>query len=131
MCMGVDDCEVCLRLPLCPLQAILSAQTFPNAAVDAVDVSEPALQVAARNVSDYGLEDRVALRHSDMFAALKSPKVRCAGHFTASVCVGAGFDVNGAVRMVRGGGVLEVEVSPSGRQTIRRDHFQPAICQIQ
>lgn len=50
--------------------AILAAQHFPNAAVDAVDISKGALEVAARNVADYGLEDRVTLHHGDLFAPL-------------------------------------------------------------
>src|ERR1700742_2462435 len=41
--------------------AILASRHFPNARVDAVDISRGALEVAARNVADYGLEDRVSL----------------------------------------------------------------------
>ena len=37
--------------------AILASRNFPNARIDAVDISEDALEVAARNVGDYGLED--------------------------------------------------------------------------
>ena len=51
--------------------AILAAHTVPGARVDAVDLSEAALQVAQRNVSDHGLADRIAVRQSDMFAALR------------------------------------------------------------
>ncbi len=50
--------------------AIIAAQIFPNATVDAVDLSSDALAVADRNVRDYGLEDRVALYHGDLFAPL-------------------------------------------------------------
>ncbi len=50
--------------------AILAALHFPSAAVDAADISEPALQVASRNVVDYALEERVSLVRSDIFAAL-------------------------------------------------------------
>jgi ribosomal protein L3 glutamine methyltransferase len=50
--------------------AILASLNFPNARVDAVDVSEDALDVAARNVADYGLEDRVNLLRGDLFAPL-------------------------------------------------------------
>ena len=50
--------------------AILLALAFPEAQVDAVDVSAGALAVAARNVKDYALEQRVHLIESDGFAAL-------------------------------------------------------------
>jgi len=50
--------------------AILAAQTFFNATLDAVDLSKDALAVAARNVADYGLEDRIALHKGDLFAPL-------------------------------------------------------------
>ena len=39
--------------------AILAASAFPNAEIDAVDLSDKALEVAEINVRDYGLEDRV------------------------------------------------------------------------
>ncbi|WP_371324999.1 50S ribosomal protein L3 N(5)-glutamine methyltransferase [Dechloromonas sp. ZY10] len=50
--------------------AILTALTFPNAQVNAVDLSEDALAVAAKNIADYGLEDRVERVHSDAFSQL-------------------------------------------------------------
>ena len=48
--------------------AIFASLNFPNAGVDAVDISKHALDVAARNVADYGLEDRVNLLRGDLFA---------------------------------------------------------------
>ena len=50
--------------------AILATRHFPHARVDAVDVSTDALKVAARNVAEYGLEDRVTLFRGDLFAPL-------------------------------------------------------------
>jgi ribosomal protein L3 glutamine methyltransferase len=47
--------------------AILAAMRFPNARVDAVDVSSDALAVAAINVADHGLDDRVTLRRGDLY----------------------------------------------------------------
>ncbi len=51
--------------------AILMALTFPNALIDAVDLSTDALDVARRNVADYGLEDQLSLVQSDLFTALE------------------------------------------------------------
>jgi ribosomal protein L3 glutamine methyltransferase len=50
--------------------AILTALAFPNATVDAVDLSKDALTVAERNIADYHLVDRVRPVHSDAFTAL-------------------------------------------------------------
>ncbi|BCF88189.1 50S ribosomal protein L3 N(5)-glutamine methyltransferase [Paraburkholderia largidicola] len=50
--------------------AILAAHAFPNADIDAVDLSPAALEVAARNVHDYELDERVALFEGDLYAPL-------------------------------------------------------------
>jgi ribosomal protein L3 glutamine methyltransferase len=50
--------------------AILAALTFPKASIDAADLSLDALDVARRNVADYGLEARVRLVQSDLMGAL-------------------------------------------------------------
>ena len=50
--------------------AILASLSFPNARIDAVDISKDALDVAARNIADYGLEERVTLRRGDLFKPL-------------------------------------------------------------
>jgi len=50
--------------------AILASRAFPNAEIDAVDISRDALAVAARNVGDYGLDHRLKLHHGDLFGPL-------------------------------------------------------------
>ena len=50
--------------------AILAAQAFPEARVDAVDLSPDALAVARRNVDDYQLGSRLHLVESDAFAGI-------------------------------------------------------------
>ena len=51
--------------------AILAALNFPNARVDAVDLSPDALAGARRNVDDYELEGRLQLLQSDLFSGLE------------------------------------------------------------
>ena len=50
--------------------AILAARAFPDAAIDAVDISADALEVARRNVEDKDLSDRITLLQGDLFAPL-------------------------------------------------------------
>jgi ribosomal protein L3 glutamine methyltransferase len=49
---------------------ILAARAFPHAQIDAVDISKGALEVATRNVTDYGLADRITLHRGDLFGPL-------------------------------------------------------------
>ncbi|ANQ85200.1 50S ribosomal protein L3 N(5)-glutamine methyltransferase [Azoarcus olearius] len=74
MAPWVEDPEqVSSALDLCTgsgCLAILMAHAFPNAQIVGVDLSDDALDVAAENVADYGLEDRVELVKSDVFDAL-------------------------------------------------------------
>jgi ribosomal protein L3 glutamine methyltransferase len=50
--------------------AILAARHFPNAEVDAIDISKDALAVAARNVADHGLEGQIELYRGDLFGPI-------------------------------------------------------------
>ncbi len=54
--------------------AVIAADAFANAKVDAVDISAEALQVARRNVDAYHFEDRITLIQSDLFASLKTKR---------------------------------------------------------
>ncbi|WP_410499157.1 50S ribosomal protein L3 N(5)-glutamine methyltransferase [Chitinibacter sp. S2-10] len=54
--------------------AILMAHAFPDAAIDAVDLSPDALDVAEINVLDYNLGDRIDLLDSDLFSAVEDMK---------------------------------------------------------
>lgn len=49
---------------------IVAAEIFPNAKIDIADLSADALEVARRNVRDYGLEDRISIHQGDLFAPL-------------------------------------------------------------
>jgi len=51
--------------------AIIAAGLFPNADVDAVDLSSDALEVAEINVTGHEFTERVSLHHGDLFAPLK------------------------------------------------------------
>jgi ribosomal protein L3 glutamine methyltransferase len=74
----IEDADAIARvLELCTgsgALAVLAAMRFPNAAIDAVDISPEALAVAARNVADHGLGDRVTLRHGDLFAPVRGER---------------------------------------------------------
>ena len=54
--------------------AILAAGIFPDATIDAVELSSDALDVARINVKDHGLESRITLHQGDLFAPLGKKK---------------------------------------------------------
>jgi ribosomal protein L3 glutamine methyltransferase len=65
-----DPADVESVLDLCTgsgCLAILASKNFPNARIDAVDISRDALEVAAGNIAEYGLQDRVTLHRGDLF----------------------------------------------------------------
>lgn len=68
-----DAADVRAVLDLCTgsgCLAIVLAHAYPEADIDAADISSDALAVAQRNVADYGLADRINLIRSDLFANL-------------------------------------------------------------
>lgn len=52
--------------------AVLAAGVFANAMIDATDLSAAALEVAAINVRDHDLADRISLHQGDLFAPVKA-----------------------------------------------------------
>jgi ribosomal protein L3 glutamine methyltransferase len=63
--------EVCTGSGCLP---IMLADAFPNAQVDAVDISADALAVARRNVEEYELQDRISLIESDLYTQVPKRK---------------------------------------------------------
>lgn len=53
--------------------AILLALAYPQAQIDAVDISSSALEVAALNVADYQLKERIILHQSDVLDSVPPP----------------------------------------------------------
>ena len=52
--------------------AIQMAHYYPDAQIDAVDISLDALEVASINIDDYGLRQRIQLIHTDLFNGLEN-----------------------------------------------------------
>ena len=122
--------------------AIACAYAFAHARVDAVDISEPALQVARLNVRRHRLTARVKVLRSDHFSALKAqaydiivsnpPYVGAAELATLPLEYGhepvgalaAGIDgmdsvralLRDAAQYLRPGGILVVEVGNTERR---------------
>jgi ribosomal protein L3 glutamine methyltransferase len=65
--------SICRALDLCTgsgCLAILAAMQFPEAVIDAVDLSADALEVAKINLIEHGFDGRITLHHGDLFAPL-------------------------------------------------------------
>ncbi len=74
----IDDPDAVERiLELCTGSGclpIMLADAFPNAHVDAVDVSSDALAVARHNVEEYAMQERISLIESDLYANVPEQK---------------------------------------------------------
>jgi ribosomal protein L3 glutamine methyltransferase len=69
-----DPYEVTGILDLCTgsgCLAIIAAHQFPEAFVDATDISRDALDVAAINVAQHGMDDRLNLHHGSLYCTLR------------------------------------------------------------
>ena len=74
--VGDPDAVTCV-LDLCTgsgCLAILAAEAFPDATIDASDLSEDALVVARRNITDYDLSNRIQLHRADVFDGIPARK---------------------------------------------------------
>jgi ribosomal protein L3 glutamine methyltransferase len=68
-----DPFEVTSILDLCTgsgCLAIIAAHQFPEAFVDATDISKDALDVALMNVEKHGMTDRLNLHHGSLYDSL-------------------------------------------------------------
>lgn len=116
--------------------AVMLADAFPEAQIDAADISPDALEVAQRNVSDYGLQHRIRLHRSDLYDALPErqydlivtnpPYVNAQSMFSLpqefqnepAIALAGGADgmdlvrriVAGAARRLKPDGILVVEI---------------------
>lgn len=69
----IDPYEVTSVLDLCTgsgCLAIIAAHQFPDALVDATDISKEALEVADINVREHGLAERLNLHHGSLYDPL-------------------------------------------------------------
>lgn len=73
----IDEHRVSNILDLCTGSgciAIACCYAFPDALVDAVDISAPALEVATLNMHEHGVDDVLTLIQSDCFATVPSKR---------------------------------------------------------
>lgn len=71
----VDNSKIQNVLDLCTgsgCLAIIAADIFANAAVDAIDISKNALAVAEKNIKNYALQNQINLLCGDGFEVLKN-----------------------------------------------------------
>jgi ribosomal protein L3 glutamine methyltransferase len=126
--------------------AIIAAHTYPDARVDAADLSTDALEVAKRNLTQHKVVERVALHDGDLFGAIGRNTydlILCNPPYVTAAAVAAfppeyaaepvmahdgGKDgmmlvrriLSDAARHLNADGVLVMEIG-QGRETIERD----------
>ncbi len=123
--------------------AVLAALALPRARIDAVDISADALEVARRNVADYGLQARIELIRGDLFAPLRRrrydlivanpPYVRSDAmaqlppeyRREPQIALGAGQDGLDVVRRIIAG--ARAHLAPHGRIVMEVGHARPAL----
>ncbi len=123
--------------------AILMAIHFPNAVVDAIDLSPDALEVARRNIADYQLEDHVRAIQSDLFDAVPGERydliisnppyvtddamreLPAEYRFEPSLALGAGEDGLDIVRRILA--QARGHLNPGGMIAIEVGHNRPLV----
>jgi len=110
--------------------ALSLAAEWPEAAVDAIDISPDALALAAENAARLGLAGRVRLLQSDLFSALAGQDSRY-GLIVANLPYIPGREIAGLSREVRRDPPLALDGGPDGAGVIRtfldqaRLHIEP------
>ena len=115
-----DPADVASVLDLCTgsgCLAILASRHFPQAQIDAVDLSKDALAVAARNVADYGLEERITLYKGDLFKPLGDTR------YDLIITNPPYVDAQGMADLPRG---MPVRTENGVRRRRRRAGYRPA-----
>ena len=98
--------------------AILASRQFPNAQIDAVDISKDALDVAARNVADYG--SGIASRCTRAICSSRSAASRYDLIITNPPYVDAEGMAGSAARMPRSNRRLAFDGGADGLDIVRR-----------
>jgi len=98
--------------------ALTLAAEWPEAAIDAVDISADALALAAANAARLGLVERVRFLHGDLFAALPAP-VAAYDLIVANLPYIPAGEIAGLSREVRRDPPAALDGGPDGGDIIR------------